>query len=160
MEYSDPLWSLGTIPYFPDNFGLRSTFTWAGGDIPDRDKATVRLLKFNQVCGKLFECVGEPQAPHNEIMTASRDKGSHTYGLGETKVHTCMSKAFAERQRFTHVWSRTVLTFPKRQSLQTVPQWAGRHCFGKELTELSNGSDYDVNACGYWQRTSDRKSVV
>ena len=33
---------------------------------------------------------------------------------------------------------------------QTARASACEHFFGKELTELSNGSDYDVNGCGYY----------
>ena len=49
-------------------------------------------------------------------------------------------------------------TFPNRQSLQTVPASACNHCFGKELTEKSeftNGSDYDINAYGYYRLLVD-----
>ena len=41
----------------------------------------------------------------------------------------------------------SVCTFPNRQSLQMAPAPACKHCFGKELTQPSNLSDYDVNAC-------------
>ena len=44
VENCDHLWSLGTIPYIQDNFGLQLTFTWTGGeDIPDSDKSTVKV---------------------------------------------------------------------------------------------------------------------
>ena len=45
----------------------------------------------------------------------------------------------------------SVCTFPNRQSLQTVPASACKYCFGEELTELADGSDYDVNACQYYR---------
>ena len=67
-----------------------------------------------------MESSSNASASHYEIMTASRDKAFHLYGLG------------------------SVCTLPNCQSLQTVPASAYKDCFGKELTELSNGSD---NAC-------------
>ena len=66
----------------------------------------------------------ESSSSHYEIMTASRVKGSLMYGLG------------------------SVCTFPNRQSLRMAPAQSCKHCFGKELTEPSNLSDYYVNACG------------
>ena len=55
VEYCDPLWLLGAIPYFQDNFGLHPTFTWTGGeDIPDCDNSSSTKR------GKFFECVCEP----------------------------------------------------------------------------------------------------
>ena len=50
---------------------------------------------------------------------------------------------------------RSMCTFPNRQSLQTVPASACKHFFGKELTELADGSDYDVNACCYCRQLGD-----
>ena len=52
-------------------------------------------------------------------------------------------------QRFTHIWPGrlgSMCTFPGRQGLQTVSASACKLCFGKELTELANGSDYNINA--------------
>ena len=36
-----------------------------------------------------------------------------------------------------------------------APAAACKHCFGKELTEPPNLSDYDVNACGYYRLPAD-----
>ena len=130
VEYCDPLWSLGTIPYFlpllpVENLGLQLTFTWTGGeDIPDSDKSTIQVQPS-------VESSSNALSSHCEIMTASRDKGSHMHGLG------------------------SVYTFPNRQRLQTVPAPACKHCFEKERTELSNGSDYDVKACWYYRLPAD-----
>ena len=95
----------------------------------DRRGGHSRLLQFNGSSptkrGKLFECIGP--ASHCKMMTALRDKGSHMYDL------------------------KSVCTFPNRQSLQTVPALACKHCFRKELTELADGSGYDDSACGYYR---------
>ena len=69
-------------------------------------------------------------------MTASRDKGSHMYGL------------------------ESVCTFPNRQSLQMAPAPACKHCSGKELTEPSNLSDHDVNAGGYYRLPADSYAAI
>ena len=69
-------------------------------------------------------------------MMASRDTGSHMYGLG------------------------SVCTFPNCHSLQTVPAPACKHRFGKELNELSNGSDYNINAWGYYRLPADSYAAI
>ena len=43
---------------------------------------------------------------------------------------------------------------------QPAPAQACKHCFGKELTEPSNLSDYDVNACGYYRLPADRYAAI
>ena len=73
---------------------------------------------------------------HCEIMTASRDKGSHMYGLG------------------------SVCTFPNCQSVQMAPASACKHCFEKELTEPSNLSDHHVNACWYYRLQADSYAAI
>ena len=77
-EYCDYLQSPGMTrtPFFPDDFSQMPTFTWTGGKyIPDCDKSTVQVLSS-------VESSLNALASHYEIMTASRDKGSHIYGLG------------------------------------------------------------------------------
>ena len=54
----------------------------------------------------------------------------------------------------------SVCTFPNRQSLQMAPAPACKHCSGKELTEPSNLSDYDVNACGYYRLPADSYAAI
>ena len=130
MEYCNYLRSPGMKSYFQDIFGLQPTFTWScGEDIPDCDKSIVPVQPS-------VESSSNASGSHCEIMTASRDKGSHIYGLG------------------------SVCTFPNRQSLQTVPAQACKHYFGKELTEPSNLSDYDVNACGYYRLPADSYAAI
>ena len=41
-----------------------------------------------------------------------------------------------------------------------APAPACNHCFGKELTEPSNLSDYDVNACGYYRLPADSYAAI
>ena len=43
-----------------------------------------------------------------------------------------------------------------------VPAPACKHCFGfgKELTEPSNLSDYDVNACWYYRLPADSYATI
>ena len=47
-----------------------------------------------------------------------------------------------------------------RQSPQMAAAPACKHCFGKELTEPSNLSDYDVNACGYFTLPADSDAAI
>ena len=51
-------------------------------------------------------------------------------------------------------------TFPNHQSLQSVPASACKHCFGKELTELDDGSDYYVNACGHYRLLANTHTAI
>ena len=97
--------------------------------IPDCDKSTVQVEPS-------VESSSNALASHYEIMTASRDKGSHMYGLG------------------------SLCPFPNSQSLQTAPTQACKHCFGKELTEPSNVSDYNVNACWYYSLPADSYAAI
>ena len=106
VEYCDPLWSPCMMPYFPDISSPQPTSAWTGAVWRGGHS---RLLQVNSSSstkrGKLFECVGEP--------------------LRDIKG--------VERQRFTDVWPGNLLgsvfTFPNRQSLQTVPASACKHCF-------------------------------
>ena len=111
------------MPYFQDDFGLQPTFTWTNWEIIPDSDKSTVQNQPN------VESSLNALASHYEIMTVSGDKGSHMYGLG------------------------SVCTFPYHQSLHMVPALVCKHCFGKELTELSNhdGSDYDVNACWYYR---------
>ena len=81
--------------------------------------------------GKLFECFSEPLRDNDGV----------------------------ERQRFTHVWPgiRVYLPQPPESSAQACKY---HDCFGKELTEPSNFSDYDVNACGYYRLPADSYAAM
>ena len=92
-EYCEYLQSPGMTPCFPDDFSQMPTFTWTGWEyIPDRDESTAQVQPS-------VESSPNASASHyrDEIITASRDNGSHMYGLG------------------------SVCTFPNRQSLQIAP---------------------------------------
>ena len=54
----------------------------------------------------------------------------------------------------------SVCTFPNHQSLQMAPPPACKHCFGKELTEPSNLSDFDVNACWYYRLPANSYAAI
>ena len=107
------------MPCFPDDFSQMQTFKWTGKEYIPDCDKSTVQVQPS------VESSSNASASHYETMTASRDKGSHMCDLG------------------------SVCTFPNRQSLQTAPAPACKHCFGKGLTEHSNLSDYDVKACGY-----------
>ena len=120
------------MPNFQDNFGPQPPFTWTcGEDIPDCDKSTARIQPS-------VENSSNVSGSHYEIITVSRDKGSQVYGLG------------------------SVCIFPNHQRLQTIPASlaACKHCFGKELSELADGSHYDVNACCYYRLPADSYAAI
>ena len=60
----------------------------------------------------------------------------------------------------TVVYHRNNSKDRNQASLQTAPAPACKHCFGKELTEPSNFSDYDVNACGYYRLPADSYAAI
>ena len=130
VDYCDYLQSPGMRPCFPDDFSQMQTFTWTGGEY------TPDCDKSTVQVQPSVESSSNASASHYKITTASRDKGSNMYGLG------------------------SLCTFPNRQSLQMAPAPACQHCFGKELTEPSNLSDYDVNACKYYRLPADSYAAM
>ena len=73
-------------PCFPDDFIQMPTLTWTGGEyIPDCDKSTVQVQPSVESCSNA-------SASHYEIMTASRDKSSHMYGLGSDELILFLDK--------------------------------------------------------------------
>ena len=99
----------------------------------DRRGGQSRLLQVNSSSstkrGKLFECVGEP--------LRDNDGG---------------------RKRFTHVWPEIRVYLPQQpesSNPSSIAESACKHCFGKELTELADGSEYDFNACGFCRLPAD-----
>ena len=119
------------------------TFTWTGREYSRlwqvyRSSSTKR--------GMLFESFGEPLRDNDWVERQSRHKGLHMYG----------------GQKNTMAWdpchgpcvpSPTATVFK-------LHQHACKQCFGKEMTEPSNLSDYDVNACGYYRLPADSCAAI
>ena len=75
VEYCNPLWSPGTIPYLQDIFPPEPMFTRTGGeDVQDCYESTVQVQPS-------VESSSNALASYYEIMPASREK-----------VHTCMAR--------------------------------------------------------------------
>ena len=92
VEHYDPLWSPGTIPYYPGHF-------WSTADVHmDRREGHSRLQRVNSSSltkrGKLFECFGEPLGDND----ASRETKVHTFMIWDQCVPSPTARVFKQYQ--------------------------------------------------------------
>ena len=95
-----------------------------------------------------------PDCYKSSVQVQPRQLPSVKSSSNASASHYCV-----ERQRFTY-GLESMYTFPNRESLQTVPSLAHKHCFGNELIELTDGSEYDVNACCYFRLPADSHAAI